>query len=46
MSESVSTPIWYGENFAAAAPAKDSSTPVLPGSTDVVITVSVSFLIG
>lgn len=46
MSESVSTPIWYGQEFAgAAAPSKDASTPVLPGSTDVVITVSVSFLI-
>lgn len=46
MSESVTTPVWYGQNFAAAAPAKDSSTPVMPGSTDVVITVSVAFLIG
>lgn len=46
ISESVSTPIWYGQNYAGAAQAKDSSTPVLPGSTDVVITVSVSFLIG
>jgi uncharacterized protein len=47
MSESIITPIWYGPNFAAgAAPSKDASTPVLPGTTDVVITVSVSFLIG
>jgi uncharacterized protein len=45
MSESVSTPIWYGQELAGAAPAKDASTPVLPGSTDVVINVSVSFLI-
>ncbi len=47
VSESVSTPIWYQQNFAgAAAPTdKGSSTPVLPGSTDVVITVQVSFLI-
>lgn len=46
MSESVSTPVWYGETFAGAAAPKDSSTPVLPGSTDVVITVQVAFLIG
>lgn len=46
MSETITTPVWYGQNLAAAAPAKDSaSTPVLPGSTDVVITVSVVFLI-
>ncbi len=47
VTESVSTPVWYQQNFAgAAAPAdKAASTPVLPGSTDVVITVQVSFLI-
>jgi uncharacterized protein YggE len=44
ISESVSTPIWYGRDFAAAAPA-EASTPVMPGSTDVTITVNVSYLI-
>jgi uncharacterized protein YggE len=49
VSESVATPIWYGANFAAGAVAQDKAstpTPVLPGSTDVVINVQVSFLIG
>jgi uncharacterized protein len=46
MSESVVTPVWYGREYAAAAPLKDASTPVLAGSTDVVITVSLTFLIG
>jgi uncharacterized protein len=46
VSEQVSTPIWYGRNFAAAgAVAQDASTPVMPGSTDVTIDVAVSFLI-
>jgi uncharacterized protein YggE len=45
MSEQVSTPVWYGRAYAAAE-AGDASTPILAGSTDVVITVSVSFLIG
>ncbi len=46
VSESVSTPIWY-ERMAAPMAAADggSETPVLPGTTDVVITVQVSFLI-
>jgi len=46
VSESASTPIWY-ENMAGAAPAADraAETPVLPGTTDVVITVQVTFLI-
>ncbi len=48
VSEQVSTPVWYGQNFAAAgaAVAADAATPVMPGSTDVTINVSVSFLIG
>jgi uncharacterized protein YggE len=44
MSESVTTPAWYGRSYQAGAVA-DSSTPILPGSTDVVINVSVTFLI-
>ncbi len=44
MSESVSTPIWYDRTFAGVA-AEDASTPVLAGSTDVTISVSVTFLI-
>jgi hypothetical protein len=46
MSETVSTPIWYGVNFAAGAATKDASTPILPGTTDVTINVSVTYLIG
>lgn len=47
MSESVSTPVWYDRSFAAAAGAKpDVSTPVLAGTSDVTISVSVAFLIG
>jgi uncharacterized protein YggE len=47
MSESVSTPIWYDRSFAAPAAAEGSdATPVLPGTTDVTISVSVAFLIG
>jgi uncharacterized protein YggE len=45
MSEQVVTPVWYGRAYAAGE-AKDASTPILAGSTDVVITVSVTFLIG
>ncbi len=49
VSEQVQTPIWYGPQFAsggaAPAPDKAADTPVLPGSTDVTITVQVSFLI-
>jgi uncharacterized protein len=46
ISESVSTPIWYGgeRNFAAGA-AEDASTPVLPGTTDITIVVQVTYLI-
>ena len=49
VSESVVTPVWYGLEaapVAGAATDKAASTPVLPGSTDVTITVQVSFLIG
>jgi uncharacterized protein len=47
VAESVSTPIWYQGNYAPSAVAGDKAaqTPVLPGSTDVVITVQVAFLI-
>ena len=47
VSEQVSTPVWYDRAYAgAAAPAaEDASTPVLPGTTDIVITVQVTFLI-
>jgi uncharacterized protein YggE len=48
VSEQVQIPIWYGPQFAAggaASPDKAAETPVLPGSTDVTITVQVSFLI-
>ncbi len=47
IAESVSTPVWYGANLAPSAAAGDKAaqTPVLPGSTDVVITVQVAFLI-
>jgi uncharacterized protein YggE len=45
VSESVSTPIWYEPSFGAVAADKAAETPVLPGSTDVVISVQVSFLI-
>lgn len=49
VSEQVSTPVWYGANLGAAVPAagdKSTPTPVMPGSTDVQISVQVSFLIG
>lgn len=47
MSESVSTPIWYERNFAGAPAmaADQAATPVMPGTTDVTITVSVVYLI-
>jgi hypothetical protein len=45
VSESVSTPVWYGPYPSAMAGDKAAETPVLPGSTDVVISVQVSFLI-
>ena len=48
ISETVSNPIWYGVAYSAAgaAPSKDASTPVMPGSTDVTIQVSVTYVIG
>jgi uncharacterized protein YggE len=47
VSESVSTPVWYERMAAAPAAGADAAaqTPVLPGTTDVVITVQVTFLI-
>jgi uncharacterized protein len=45
IAESVSTPIWYGPEMAAGAARDTASTPVMPGSTDVTITVQVSYLI-
>lgn len=48
VAEQASTPIWYGREYAAGAPVGDAAapTPVLPGSTDITITVQVAFLIG
>jgi uncharacterized protein YggE len=47
VSEQVSTPVWYDRAYAAApaAGAASAETPVLPGTTDIVITVQVTFLI-
>lgn len=47
MSESVSTPVWYERmNAPAALAAGDQAqTPVMPGTTDITITVSVTYLI-
>lgn len=48
VAEQVQTPIWYGNMSAAPAAgagADSAQTPVMPGSTDVTITVQVSFLI-
>lgn len=47
VSEQVSTPIWYDRTYAAGGAVADAApeTPVMPGTTDVVITVQVSFLI-
>ena len=46
MSETVSTPVWYGREMAAGALAPaDASTPVMAGTTDVTIDVQVTFLI-
>jgi len=51
VTENVVTPVWYGNVYNSLAggatdKAATPSTPVLPGSTDVTITVQVSFLIG
>jgi uncharacterized protein YggE len=45
ISETMSAPVWYGRNMTFAAGEADASTPVLPGTTDVTITVSVTYLI-
>ncbi len=45
VSESVSTPVWYEPAYGAVTADRAAETPVLPGSTDVVISVQVSFLI-
>jgi uncharacterized protein YggE len=49
VSEQVSTPVWYGPTMSASGGSLDkaapSPTPVQAGSTDVTITVEVSFLI-
>jgi uncharacterized protein YggE len=47
VAESVSTPVWYEPSASRAGALSDKAaeTPVLPGSTDVVITVQVAFLI-
>jgi uncharacterized protein YggE len=45
LSESVSLPPWYGREYSAA-PDAGGGTPILSGTTDVVITVSAVYLIG
>jgi uncharacterized protein YggE len=48
VAETVSTPVWYQPTFASAAALGDKAaaeTPVMPGSTDVLINVQVTFLI-
>jgi uncharacterized protein YggE len=50
VSEQVTTPIWYGQAYAASAAGGGADkavapTPVQPGSTDVTINVQVAFLI-
>ena len=50
VTETVTSPVWYAQNYAAAVPSaagdKAVSTPIQAGSTDVTISVQVSFLIG
>ena len=49
VSEQVNAPVWYAPMAMASGAATDKAaapTPVQPGSTDVTITVQVSFLIG
>lgn len=44
--ESSSTPVWYDRGYAAGVAAEDTaSTPVMPGTSDITITVQVTFLI-
>jgi uncharacterized protein len=47
VSEQASTPVWYDRSFANAAPAagEKADTPILAGTSDVTITVQVTFLI-
>lgn len=46
IAESVSTPIWYSRDMGlAAGAAADAATPILPGSTDITITVNVVYTI-
>ena len=44
IAESIVVPAWYGRNYAAADAG--AGTPILAGTTDVVVTVAVTFLIG
>lgn len=49
ISESISPvpyPVYYGYATAGAPQAKDVQTPVAPGSTEVIVTVAVVYLIG
>jgi uncharacterized protein YggE len=41
-----SAPIPYPIAFAAGAPAKDASTPIQPGTTEIDVTVSITYRIG
>jgi uncharacterized protein YggE len=48
VSEQVSVPVWYDRGYGLAAPQAGEAaadTPVMPGTTDVVINVQVVFLI-
>lgn len=47
VTEQVSTPVWYAPSYAAGVAVDKAATPtpVQPGSTDVTITVQVSFLV-
>ncbi|MEI7744848.1 MAG: SIMPL domain-containing protein [Chloroflexota bacterium] len=45
ISETVSSPIWYNPQMATGGVKQDAATPVMPGTTDIEITVQVSFLI-
>lgn len=45
ISETVTTPPWYGREAALGVAGDAASTPVLPGTTDVEISVAVSFLL-
>ena len=40
------TSVPYPQAFAGAAPAKDASTPVQPGTAEIDITVTIVYLIG